>query len=37
MPGLFARIGMRLLALSAGLWHNWQIDRPGRHFAPYTH
>lgn len=23
MPGLFARIGMRLLALSAGLWHNW--------------
>ena len=37
MPGLFARIGMRLLALSAGLWHNWQIDRPGRHFATYTY
>jgi hypothetical protein len=37
MPGLFARIGMRLLALSAGLWHNWQVDEPGRHFAAYTH
>jgi len=37
MPGLFARIGMRLLALSAGLWHNWQVDKPGRHFAAYSH
>jgi hypothetical protein len=37
MPGLFARIGIRLLALSAGLWHNWQIDAPGRHFATYTY
>jgi len=36
MPGLFARIGIRLLALSAGLWHNWQIDAPGRRFATYT-
>jgi hypothetical protein len=30
MPGLFARIGIRLLALSAGLWHNWQIGGPGK-------
>ncbi|MBN9621674.1 MAG: IS982 family transposase [Actinobacteria bacterium] len=37
LAGLFARIGMRLLALSAGLWHNWQIDAPGRHFAAYNH
>lgn len=37
MPGLFARIGIRLLALSAGLWHNWQIDAPGRHSATYTY
>lgn len=37
MPGLFARIGMRLLALSAGLWHNWETDDPGRHFAAYTY
>jgi hypothetical protein len=28
---------MRLLALSAGLWHNWQIDEPGRSFAAYGH
>jgi len=37
MPGLFARIGIRLLALSAGLWHNWQLGDPGRHFAAYGH
>ena len=36
LPGLCARIGLRLLALAAGLWHNWQIDQPGRHFAAYT-
>jgi len=37
LPGLFARVGMRLLALAAGLWHNWQIDEPGRRFTAYTH
>jgi hypothetical protein len=37
LPGLCARIGMRLLALSAGLWHNWQVGDPGRHFAAYGH
>ena len=37
LPGLCARIGMRLLALSAGLWHNWQIGDPGRHLAAYGH
>jgi hypothetical protein len=37
LPGLCARVGMRLLALSAGLWHNWQIDEPGRGFAAYGH
>src|SRR5919106_237190 len=37
LPGLCARIGLRLLALSAGLWHNWQIGDPGRHLAAYTH
>jgi hypothetical protein len=35
LPGLFARVGLRLLALSAGLWHNWQLDEPGRKFAAY--
>ena len=37
LPGLCARIGMRLLALAAGLWHNWQIGNPGRHFTAYAH
>lgn len=37
VPGLCARIAMRLLALAAGLWHNWQIGQPGRQFAAYTH
>ena len=37
LPGLCARVGMRLLALAAGLWHNWQIDEPGRSFAAYGH
>jgi hypothetical protein len=33
LPGLCARIGLRLLALAAGLWHNGQIGEPGRHFT----
>jgi hypothetical protein len=37
LPGLCVRIGMRLLALAAGLWHNWQIGHPGRHFTAYAH
>jgi hypothetical protein len=37
LPGLCARIGMRLLTLAAGLWHNWEIGQPGRRFAAYTH
>jgi hypothetical protein len=36
-PGVAARVGLRLLALAAGLWHNWQIGDPGRHFTAYTH
>jgi Transposase DDE domain len=35
LPGLCARIAIRLLALAAGLWHNWQIGHPGRHFTAY--
>jgi hypothetical protein len=34
LPGLCVRIGARLLALAAGLWHNWQIGDPGRHSPP---
>jgi hypothetical protein len=37
LPGLCARIGMRLLSLAAGLWHNWEIGQPGRQFSAYTH
>lgn len=37
LPGLCARIGSRLLALSAALWHNWQIGEPGRRLSAYAH
>lgn len=36
LPGLCARVGARLLALAAGLWHNWQIGEPGRSLVAYT-
>jgi hypothetical protein len=35
--GLAARVALRLLALTAALWHNQLIHQPGRHLAPYTH
>ena len=31
------RVAQRLLALAAGLWHNWQINQPGRHLTAYDH
>jgi hypothetical protein len=37
MPGLITRITQRLLALAAGLWHNWNIGDPGRHLTAYDH
>lgn len=37
MPGLITRIAQRLLALAAGLWHNWQVGNPGRHLTAYDH
>ena len=37
LPGLCARIGARLMALSAVLWHNWEIGEPGRHLSAYAH
>src|SRR6266540_5162476 len=30
LPGLCARVGLRLLALAAALWHNAAIGEPGR-------
>jgi len=37
MPGLITRVAQRLLALAAGLWHNWNIHDPGRHLTAYDH
>jgi hypothetical protein len=36
LRGLAARIGLRLLALAAGLWHNHLTGNPGRHLAAYS-
>lgn len=35
LPGVCARVALRLLALAAGLVHNHEIGNPGRHFAAY--
>jgi hypothetical protein len=37
MPGLIARIAQRLLTMGAVIWHNWQIDQPGRSLIAYDH
>jgi len=35
--GLITRIAGRLLALAAGIWHNWNTGDPGRHLTAYDH
>lgn len=35
LPGLGARVGLRLLALAAGIWHNHLTGQPGRALAAY--
>ena len=41
--GVWTRVCQRVLALAAGIWHNWllwhahQIDTPGRHLTAYDH
>jgi hypothetical protein len=37
LSGLWARICQRILALAAGVWHNWQTGNPGRNFTAYDH
>jgi DDE family transposase len=37
MPGLITRIAQRMLALAAGLWHNWNTGQAGRHLTAYDH
>jgi hypothetical protein len=35
LPGLGTRIGLRLLTLAAGIWHNHLTHQPARAFAAY--
>jgi hypothetical protein len=35
VTGLAARVGLRLLALAAGIWHDHHTGRPGRSLAAY--
>jgi Transposase DDE domain len=35
--GVCTRVALRLLALAAGIQHNYDIGDPGRHFAAYGH
>jgi hypothetical protein len=41
--GVWARVCQRVLALAAGIWHNWllwetgQLETPGRHLTHYDH
>ncbi len=36
--GVFVRVAQRLLALTAGVWHNWRIDAPDkRSLVAYDH
>lgn len=38
LAGLYARVGAKLLALAAGIWHNWLIDEPRkRSLIAYDH
>jgi hypothetical protein len=37
LTGVCVRIALRLLALAAGLIHNYETGDPGRHFAAYAH
>ena len=37
MNGLIVRVAGRILALAAGIWHNWNTGHPGRHLTPYDH
>jgi len=35
--GVWTRVCQRVLALAAGVWHNWQLGQPGRGFTAYDH
>lgn len=38
IAGVYARVGSRLLALAAGIWHNWHLNLPNkRSLTAYDH
>lgn len=38
IPGVYSRVAARLLALAAGIWHNWLINAPAkRSLTAYDH
>lgn len=38
LEGLYARVGAKLLAMAAGIWHNWKTDAPRkRSLIAYDH
>ncbi len=37
LPGVWARVCQRVLALAIGVWHNWHSGNPGRNFTAYDH
>jgi hypothetical protein len=37
LAGVWVRVCQRVLALAAGVWHNWEIGNPGRSFIAYDH
>lgn len=38
LDGLYARVASKLLALSAGIWHNWKTNEPRkRSLTAYDH
>jgi hypothetical protein len=34
---VWVRVCERVLALAAGVWHNWLIGQPSRGFTTYDH
>lgn len=37
IDGVFARVALRVLALAAAVWHNWETGQPGRSLIAYDH
>ncbi len=38
LAGVYARVGARLLAMAAAIWHNWHTDAPvKRSLIDYDH